>query len=214
MRDQAVIDDAQSKIAAAREELAKANRKFHRLFNAQEKRIKAEMAKETMTLALALTANFGDHAVSNEAGYDWLNKRCWNGEWAGLGIMQSGTWHHLNQHCLKLALKRIAADEQLDRLHAVLVEEILPVLKPGALYDPSGLMGRPDPKLKQFEDCRVLDIMASDLSESHNFMMMIRPDDSAEIWDLRAWRLDTPIYKGDLRGALTVVRNNCYWSVD
>jgi hypothetical protein len=212
--DQAVIDDAKAKIAAARDELAKANRRFHRIFNAQEKRIKAEMAKQTMTLELALTENFGDHAVSNEAGYKWLNDRCYNGEWKGLGLMVSGAWLHLNQRVLQLALKRVATDEHLDRLHAVLVDEILPVLKPGGLYDATGLLGRPSKERKQFADCRVLNIMAQDLSESHNFMLLVRPDNSAEVWDLRSWRLDTPLYKGDVRGALTVIRNNCYYEVD
>lgn len=214
MRDQAVIDDAKSKIDAAREEIRKAERRFHRIFNAQEKRIKAEMAKEPMTLALALQENFGDHAVSNSKGYDWLTERCYKGEWKGLGLMQSGAWVHLNQRVLQLALKRIATDADLDRLHTVLEDEILPVLKPSGLYDPKGLLGRPNKDYKQFTDAKVLTILSEDCGESHSWMLLVRGNGLAEVRDMRSYRVDTPIYTGPLRGALTVIRNNCYYSVD
>jgi hypothetical protein len=88
------------------------------------------------------------------------------------------------------------------------------VLKPSALYDPTGMMGRPKKEHEQFKDAKVLNILAADCGEDHNFMLLVRGDNTAEVWDMRSWRLETPIYKGDLRGALTVVRNNCYHSVD
>lgn len=185
MRDQTVIDDAKSKIDAARAELATAERKFHRMFNAQQKRIKAEMAKEMMTLELALTENFGDHAISNEAGYKWLQARCWNGEWKGLGLSVSGTWIHLNQRVPQLMLKRVMSDADLKRLRGVLEDEILPVLKPSGLYDASGLLGRPRKEFEQFADAKVINLLTEDCGENHSYKLLIRADGEAQLWDVR-----------------------------
>ncbi len=215
MRDQAKIDAAQVKIDAARAELETANKRFHAIYARQKKVIEAEAAKDVITLESALTVYVADR-IENSAGYDWLNDRCWKGEWKGLGIMQSGYFPATNQYALKLALKRIATDEELDKLSAVLENEVIPVLKPGALVDPEKRSFR-HKQFDQFADAKVIEIMAADLSEHADFKLLIRADGTAEVWNMRdlSYRTESfPIGKGSVRSALTVIRNNCYWEID
>lgn len=203
MRDQAKIDAAQQKIEAERAILRKAEARFSRIFNAQRKIIEAEEAKVEMTLERALETFLPGSGIENSAGYQWLQNRTWKGEWAKTGIMTSGYWVATGQRVIQVGIPNSATDEKLDELAKILNDEIIPILKPGVLGD--------DHRMKaDYGDAKVIDVFDDDCGESHDYKLMILPNGEVHVTNARYYYSGdgSTIYKGDLRGALTVVRNN------
>lgn len=203
MRDQAKITEANDKINAARDELEKARKKFDRVYRAQQKIIEAEYAKDEMTLAFALET-FLEGGMENVAGYKWLEDRIWKGDWKGKGIMTSGYWVPTKQRVIQVAIPASASDAKLDELEQLLSDEVIPILKQGALSHA--------PRLNtDYGDAKIIDVFEDDLGETRDYKIAIRPDGEVHVVNTRwYYRNDdgSVIYKGDLRGALTVIRNN------
>lgn len=164
MRDQAKIDAANTKINEARAALDKARRSFDQIYRRQEKIILAEMAKDEMTLELALEAYINGH-MSNERGFNWLNERQWKGAWAGTGIGTSGYWQETMQTQVRLRISREMSQADLLRTAEILETEVIPVIKPGALDKQRGF--------ENFKGAKVINIMDRDLSESRDPMLLI-----------------------------------------
>jgi hypothetical protein len=203
MRDQAKIDAAQQKIEAERAVLKKANDRFSRIFNAQRKIIEAEEAKIEMTLERALETFLPGSGIENVAGYKWLQDRTWKGEWSGMGIMTSGYWVATGQRVVQVGIPHSATDEKLEGITKLLNAEIIPILKPGVFGD--------DRRLKaDYENAKVIDVFDDDCGASHDYKLMILPNGEVHVTNARYYYSGdgSTIYKGDLRGALTVVRNN------
>jgi hypothetical protein len=202
--DQAVIDDAKAKIDAARAEFQKASNKCTRVIRAQEKRIKAEYAKQPMTLALALEPYLaGDHAVENGEGHNFINDLTWNGAWKDSGLMaMGGYWSVTMQQVIKVGIKAVSTDVQLDKLEQLIRSDALPVIRPGALseIDPA------------FKDAKAIDIFEDDCCETRHLVLLYFPDDHVEIVDQRYYRPSSRDYKtqfkGTLRDALAEIRGN------
>ena len=203
MRDQAVIDAAVAKIEEERAKLKKAQDRFSRIHTNQRKIIVAEEAKEEMDLERALQPFLAGTGIENEAGYKWLKERQWKGAWKGLGIMTSGYWHATLQTVVQVGIPRSASDATLDETAKVLEEELLPVIKAGVFAD--------DRRLKaDYGDAKVINVFDDDCGSSHGYKIMIQPDGEVHVTNIRYYYPGdgSTIYKGDLRGALTVVRNN------
>ncbi len=197
MRDQAKIDKAVARIEAAREELAKAQRSFHAVFARQKKIVVAEEAKEPMTLERALEARTA--VGENEAGYKWLSDRTWKGAWQGLGLITSGYWIETGQTVVGVAIPYNMDDAKLDKLAATLESEVIPVLKPGAL--------KTERKADGYQQSKVIDVRDAGCNASVDFKLVDK-DGEWHLVDFRSYGKKTPIYKGDIRGALTVIKNN------
>ena len=203
MRDQAVIDAAVAKIEEERAKLKKAHDRFSRIHTNQRKIIVAEEAKEEMTLERALQPFLEGTGIENEAGHKWLHERQWKGAWQGMGIMTSGYWNATLQTVVQVGIPRGASDAKLDDIAKVLTEELLPVMKAGVFAD--------DRRLKaDYGDAKVINVFDDDCSSSHDYKIMIQPDGEVHVTNIRYYYPGdgSTIYKGDLRGALTVVRNN------
>ena len=202
MRDQTVIDAAVAKIEAERAVLKKAQDRFSRIHTAQRKIIVAEEAKEEMDLERALQPFLAGTGIGNEAGHKWLHERQWKGAWKGLGIMTSGYWPTTMQTVVQVGIPRSAKDSKLDDIAKVLEEEIIPVLKAGVF--------KVDRLLKaEYGDAKVINVFDDDCGASHDYKIMILPCGEVHVTNIRYYYPDhSTIYKGDIRGALAVVRNN------
>ena len=203
MRDQSVIDAAQAKIAEAGVELEKAQKKYQRVYRAQQKIINAEVAKDEMTLALALEPYIPGTAIDNERAYAFLQELSWEGAWKGSGLMaMGGYWTETTQTQLKVGIPATFSDAQLDTLEQLIRNDALPVIRPGAL---KGI----DPN---FADAKAIDVFEDDCAETRSPVLLVFPNDWSEVVNQRyyrpEWRGQSTYFKGTLRDALAYIRGH------
>lgn len=197
MRDQAKIDAANERIAQARADLDKAERSFRAVFQRQTAIIKAEQAKVPLTLGLALEIE-RDGIRDSKASYDFLQDLQWKGAWKGMGIGTSGYWIETNQTQIQLRIPSKMDDVQMLLLEAIILDEVLPVVRPGAL------VGRGN---KGLDKCKVLAMLTNDCGESTDPVLVTEDDKKFRVIDLRDWRWnETAEFEGSLIGALYYIR--------
>jgi hypothetical protein len=199
MTDNKTIADAKAKIDAARVEYEKASRKASRIINAQSKRIKTELEKEPITLASALEPYLaGDHAIENETGHKFLQDLTWTGAWKGSGLQASGGyWTETMQNQVKVAIGATFSDEKLHKLAQLIKNEVLPVIRRGAL--------------KRFPEAKVIDIFDDDLSEHYSMVLITFDDELFYIINQRGYNnanLESKKFSGSLFDCLTYIRGH------
>lgn len=204
MRDQTVIDKAIDKIEDARAELEKARRRFSQIHSRQKKIILAEEAKDEMTLERALEPFIPGTNIANDAGHAWLHERTWKGEWKGTGIMTSGYFQETMQTVVKVGIPRNFERADLEKTAAILENEVIPVIRPGSHAQEAYIKD-------VYGAAKAIEVFDDDCGESHSYMLFIQPDGTVDVTNIRYYRDDdggSCIYRGNLLGALTVIRNN------
>ena len=152
----------------------------------------------------------------NSVGYKWLQDRTFKGEWkdTGMGFMGS-YWQETNQRVLTIRLSGSDSDEKLTKLEALLVSEIMPVIKAGAYDEKRGslkLMSKGSSV--PLKDLKVLDISAADLNQYHNWQLAEMPSGEWVIFDSYNAKYDWGRARivGTLRECLEEIRR--YLNID
>lgn len=199
--DQSKIAKWSQEIEDARKVLAAANQTFDSKYKRLKKRIEAEQAKDEMTLERALVT-YGEAGLENTAGWQFLHDLTWKGAWTGTGLMGAGGyWIETNQYIIKVAIPRTFETAQLERLRDLILE-VEPAIKPGAF--------------EEYPEAKVLDVLDDGLNECRSWKLML-VDGTWHVVDARSYEFRynkklNSMFKGDLLGALTAIRNNCSYN--
>lgn len=197
--------------------LKKQQVKVQRLRSMITRMAQKDADNEPMTMARALDVFLNDGHTDYEKGRQHLEMLTWKGAWKGTGLMYSGSyWPGTKQRQLKVALDYNWDKAKLAELEALLLT-VLPDMKTGnydmsrAGFNGDATIGSWDKKVATVDGqtLKIFDIFEHDLSMGGDYMLGIREDGSAVVFDQRRMRHGL-IKVGTLTECLEVIRQE-YW---